>query len=114
MMPSMVNDWKELIRQRENLKTLFDNYLKTRPASNREANGDRYVTTIRFIIELLNQKIKMFRFLAQQVKENVEMHESQYIDQLFLNILKDTAFQQWLCLCYGPLSNRYYQLPFSS
>lgn len=78
MMPSMINDYKELIRQRENLKTLFDNYLKTRPASNREANGDRYVTTIRFIIELLNQKIKMFRFLAQQVKENVEMYESEY------------------------------------
>ena len=68
-MPSMVTDYKDIIRERYNSRSLFDNYLKTRPASNREANSDRKVTTMRYVIEQLNQKIKMFRFLAQQIKD---------------------------------------------
>ena len=68
MMPSMIEDFKQLLKERENMKTLYDSYLKTRPSSNREANADRYVTSIRFVIETLNKRIKLFRFLAQQIK----------------------------------------------
>ena len=40
MMPSMIEDYKQLLKERENLKTLYDSYLKTRPSSNPEANAD--------------------------------------------------------------------------
>ena len=69
MMPSMIEDFKQLLKERENMKTLYDSYLKTRPSSNREANADRYVTSIRFVIETLNKRMKLFRFLAQQIKD---------------------------------------------
>lgn len=66
MMPSMIEDFKQLLKERENMKTLYDSYLKTRPSSNREANADRYVTSIRFVIETLNKRIKYYGFSADK------------------------------------------------
>ena len=74
-MPSMIEDCKQFMRERGQSKTLYDNYLKTKPSSNRESNADRKVTSIRFVIESLNKSIKRFRFLAQQIKDCLSIYK---------------------------------------
>ena len=69
LMPAMIADYRQITRERQYFKSLYDNYLKTKPSSNREANSDRKVTSIRFVIESLNHAIKRFLLLAQRIKD---------------------------------------------
>lgn len=81
--PEMIKDYRNIQRDRETPaflgifgggvreKTIFDTYLKSMPASNREANLDRQVTSVRFVVESDNKSIKRFRFLKNTIQDGL-------------------------------------------
>lgn len=77
--PEMVNDWKKVARERNTPEffaffgikdpTIYDTYLKSGPASNKEANLDRYVTSLRHVVESVNKSIKRFKFFRNNIQD---------------------------------------------
>ena len=75
----MVNDWKKVVNDRNTPeffaffgiqdKTIYDTYLKSGPASNKEANLDRLVTSLRHVVESVNKSIKRFKFFRNTIQD---------------------------------------------
>ena len=76
----MVNDWKKTARDREtpgflgffggeHEKTIYDTYLKSGPASNKEANWDRQITSLRHVVESVNKSVKRYRFFRNLIQD---------------------------------------------
>lgn len=76
----MVTDWKKIVRDRstpaflaffagDREATIYDTYLKSGPASNKEANLDRYVTSLRHVVESVNKSIKRFKFFRNTIQD---------------------------------------------
>ena len=66
-MPALINDW-HTTKTTRNKKELYDTYLSSRPASNREANADRSVTSVRHVVESVNKSLKRFKLLRHTFK----------------------------------------------
>lgn len=76
----MVTDWKKVVNDRNTPeflaffgfphgKTIYDTYLKSGPASNKEANLDRLVTSLRHVVESVNKSIKRFKFFRNTIQD---------------------------------------------
>ena len=52
-------------------KTIFDTYLKSMPASNREANLDRECTSVRGVVESKNKTLKRYRYFKNTIQDGL-------------------------------------------